>query len=380
MTAVRWLGFVAGVLVVATTADGLVRTVIVPRGFSSKLTEWIENIVEVLFLIVTARLPTYKAKDRLLALEGPISMIVLLLSWLGLFLVGFALIIWPLERETLVHALRESGSSMFTLGFTASAHPGATAVNFVAAATGLIVVALQIAYLPTLYSSFNRRETLVTMLQSRAGIPAWGPEILARHQLVNIVDALPEFYAEWERWSADLGESHTNYPVLIYFRSPHPLRNWVLGLLAVMDSAALYQALSPSTAPSETRLCIRMGFTSLRDIARVMKIPFNPDPRPDEPLQLTWEEFMAGITRLEEAGFPMERRPEEAWPHFKGWRVNYESIAYVLADRITAAPGLWSGPRSRLREHEIPPIRPADRTPEDPESLHQPPVVSEWKL
>src|SRR6202042_2948825 len=101
-------------------------------------------------------------------------------------------------------------------------------------------------------------------LESRAGSPAWGPELLARHRLVGIVDQLPSLYADWERWAADVAESHTTYPVLIYFRSSRPLDSWVLSLLAILDSAALYLALAPSRAPSEARLCLRMGYTCLR--------------------------------------------------------------------------------------------------------------------
>ena len=92
-----------------------------------------------------------------------------------------------------------------------------------------MIVALQIAYLPALYSSFNRREGLVALLESRAGVPAWGPELLARHQLVGINDTLPELYAGWEVWAADVAESHTTYPVLLLFRSPEPWYSWLLG-------------------------------------------------------------------------------------------------------------------------------------------------------
>src|SRR5438309_697930 len=97
---------------------------------------------------------------------------------------------WPFAAGNFGAALTMAGSSMFTLGF--ATQPGAAPITltFLAAAFGLIVVALQIAYLPTLYSAFNRRETLVTMLESRSGVPAWGPEILMRHELIDNVASL----------------------------------------------------------------------------------------------------------------------------------------------------------------------------------------------
>jgi hypothetical protein len=273
--------------------------------------------------------------------------------------------LWPLIDGTFPEALRESGSSLLTLGITGGVAAGANVVYFAAAATGLIVVALQIAYLPTLYASFNRRETLVTMLQSRAGSPAWGPEILVRAHMVGLMPNLPDLYAEWERWAADVAESHTNYPVLVWWRSPDPLRSWIIAMIALMDSAAMYNALSPTAAPIEGRLALRMGFTCLRSIAEVMHIPFDPDPLPTDEIELTYEDFAGGVHRLESVGFPMERTIEEAWDHFKGWRVNYEGVAYALADAVVAPPGPWSGDRRHLPGIAIVPQRPPDRRPGD---------------
>ena len=204
-------------------------------------------------------------------------------------------------------------------------------MDIAAGATWVVIVALQIAYLPALYQAFNRRESLVAMLESRAGTPAWGPEVLARHQLVGIIDTLPDFYASWEQWSADLAESHTTYPVMLLFRSPDPWFSWLVGLLAVLDGAAMHLALAPSTASSQSRLCLRMGFTALNRIAKgVLRWEVDPDPNPEGPIDLTFEEFEAAVTMLEHVGFPMERTAEEAWPDFRGWRVNYETVAYRL--------------------------------------------------
>ncbi|CAN5680604.1 hypothetical protein BH24ACT26_BH24ACT26_16850 [soil metagenome] len=368
----RFLCAVLGLLVVLLTAQSVLRALIVPRGLSSRLSAAVSKYLRHSVLLVSNRFPTYETKDTIMALQAPLFLLLQLAAWLLLFLFGYALMLWPLIDTSFSTALVESGSSMFTLGFASTSRPGATVVDFVAAATGLIVVALQIAYLPTLYASFNRRETLVTLLQSRAGAPAWGPEILARHQLVGLTDSLPDLYAEWERWAADVAESHTNYPVLVFFRSPHALRSWITSLLAVLDSAALYLSLSPSRAPTQARLCLRMGFTCLRDMASLLGIPYDSDPFPDDPVSLTFDEFVGGVNRLAELDFVIERTPEEAWADFKGWRVNYEGIAYRIADLVVAPPGPWSGPRDHLRDLSIVPQRPADRRPDDHASEARP--------
>jgi len=364
MSNLIWIAFPIGLAVTLGTFRSMMKTVIVPRGLASSMTAVAGRAVNSVFLAIANRCDDYTTKDRILVMQGPAALLGLLVLWLVLFVAGYTLMLLPLVEGDIAAAFRQGGSAVFTLGFAPPPSSGAAAIHFFGAFTGLIVIALQIAYLPTFYSAFNRRETLVTMLQSRAGSPAWGPEILIRHQIVGLTDTLPTFYADWEEWAADVAESHTNYPVLIYLRSPHALRSWIVALLAVLDAAALQTALNPSSAPTQARLCIRMGFTCLRDIASATGIPHDPDPFPDDPIELTYEEFEGAVARLEKAGFPMERTPEEAWPHFRGWRVNYESVAYAIADRVVAPPGPWSGPRQHLPDVAIVPVRPPDRRPD----------------
>ena len=205
----------------------------------------------------------------------------------------------------------------------------------------------------------------------RGGQPAWGPELLARSRFTITTQELPEFYHEWERWAAEVAESHSSYPILLRFRSPHPSASWLIALLAVMDSAALYSALAPDEVPIQARLCLAMGFRCLQQLATTLGIPFDPDPLPDSGIALTRGEFDEGIARLESVGFVMQRTPDEAWPHFQGWRVNYESIAYRLSYVIDVVPAPWSGPR-RSGEPPVAPKRVINRTPDNPEGTPPP--------
>ncbi len=254
---------------------------------------------------------------------------------------------------------------MFAVVYASQGPSDLTALDFIAAVTGPLIIALQIAYLPTLYDAYNRREIQVTLLQARASDPAWGPELIARQALIGTVDQLKDLYQTWERLAADIGESHANYPVLLAFRSPRPFRSWIVALLAVMDAAAIQLALSPSRAPApEARLMLRSAFTALRDVARVVRLPFDPDPLPDTPIRLTYEEFADAVKRIEEAGYLVERPAEEAWPHFRGWRVNYEEIGYALARKLDAVPAPWTGDRD-WPSVPMTPSRPVDRRPEN---------------
>src|SRR6516162_4079336 len=273
------------------------------------------------------------------------------------------LLLWPFVHGGATRAFTVAGSSMFTLGFSEPAGAAPAVIVFAAAATGLVIVTLQIAYLPTLYAAFNRRETEVALLNARAGVPSWGPELLARTHYalgsgVSTIDTLPDLYARWETWAADVAESHTTYLPLVRFRSPRPLSSWVTGLLAVLDSAALFLALSPGGAPTvSARLCLRAGFQCFDQIAQAMGISVPAESDPAGGTTLTYQEFLGAIDRMREVDFPIERDPDEAWADFVGWRVNYEPAAYAVAADLYAVPALWSGER-RPPIPAIPPFRP----------------------
>ena len=365
MQVVRVAAAVLGVLILLATSVSVLKALVLPGARAGTLIRATDQTIDRAFRAVCKRMRRYETRHRLLALEGPLFLAGMLGVWLVLYVIGYSLLLWP-WNHTAEAAWREAGSSLFTLGFASTHGDGPTFVDFLAAATGLIVVALQIAYLPTLYGSFNRRETEVALVGVRAGRPAWGPELLARTRIFSSEPELADFYTQWERWAADVGETHSSYPVLLRFRSPDPYSSWLIALLAVMDSAALFSAVSPATVPMRARLALQMGFRSLRQLADTLRMSYDEDPRPDAGIQLTREQFEAGISRLSAAGFPMERTADEAWPHFQGWRVNYESIAYRLAYQIDAVPAPWSGPR-RYPSEPLTPRRQVNRTPEDPE-------------
>lgn len=367
---IRWGGFVIGCYLIFVTWRSVINTIVLPRQINSLITYRSWLTVRKAYMVLVDRLPRYEQKDRLLAYLGPIALLWVLATWLALFFIGFALLFWPLVDGDIGKALTLSGSSMFTLGVASAAQTGPTVVEFLAAATGLVVVALQIGYLPSIYSAYNRRETLVTALNSRAGAPAWGPEILVRHHLDQALTTLPTLYALWEAWAADITESHMSYPWLMVFRSPTPYQSWITSIVAVLDSAALYLAFCPESAPAEARQFLRMGYVGLRTLARSQGYQVEEDPRPDDPIDLPYAAFAHGVEQLRLVGFPLERSEEEAWPHFHGWRVNYEAAAFALAEEVVAVPAPWTGKREHLtRDQAIDVLanRPRHRSPDDPE-------------
>jgi hypothetical protein len=362
-----------GCVLLAFTWTSVLLTLVLPRAQwgPGRLSVSVNRATRAVLMLISRLTDSYERKDAILALIGPIAVLAQLALWLALFGAAFTIMLVPYAHN-LGRAMSEVGAAMFTLGLARSATSTNDTIAIAAAASGFIVIALQIAYLPSLYAAFNRRESLIAMLAGRAGEPSWGPEILIRHQLVGIVDALPDFYASWEQWAAEFSESHSSYPVLLLFRSPDPWSSWVLALLSVLDAAAMQLALNPTTTPSQARLCLRMGYTALRRISDALGWEFDPDPLPDGPLRLPAAEFASAVSLLRESGYSVERDTDAAWPHFRGWRVNYEDLAYRWADRILAPPAPWSGTRTRLNQQDVKPARPPHRSPDDRVTYERP--------
>ena len=153
-----------GAAIVVATWASVVTTLVVPRRSRSRLNKGVDRAVDVAFHAVAGRTKTYELRDSRLTAQAPVMLLVQLALWLVLLGVGFTLLLWSVDGAGLSHAAAQAGSSLFTLGYSAPEGTRTTGIDYVAAASGLVIVALQIGYLPTLYSAFNRRETEVTLL------------------------------------------------------------------------------------------------------------------------------------------------------------------------------------------------------------------------
>jgi len=365
---------VVGGLLVLAAAISVVGTLIVPRPVGSWLTRFVDKAVNGTFRIATAPVKSYRRRDRIFAAEAAVLLLAQLGAWLIVFYLGYALLFWPFVPD-ITDALITAGPGLWGIGGIGSAEvtgAGPRIIQDLSALSGIITITLQISYLPTLYGAFSRRENEIALLTARAGVPSWGPELLARTRYalgsgLSTIDTLPDLYERWEAWAADVAESHTTYLPLVRFRSPKPRNSWVISLLAVLDSAALYLTLAPGSVPEvQARLCLRSGLICFGEVARAMGLDAPAADAPDMAagITLTYEEFLEAVERLREVDFPIEREPEEAWTEFVGWRVNYERAAYAIALAVHAVRAPWTGPR-RHPDPVIYPLRPAPGRPPD---------------
>jgi hypothetical protein len=327
--------------------------------------------------------------------------VIQLVAWLILYFISYGLWIYGIGGVNFTNAFRESGSSLFTLGFADTTNFGPTILAFMAAATGPIVIALLIGFLPTIYGAYIDREVNISLLGVSGGQPSWGPELLARLTLNDQLSDIPERMNIWTKWFGDLRLTHTTYPVLVYIRSASPYRHWVIASIATLDAAAMQLALTKTLPRAECAQVIIHGTQTLESLYAALfvrkkvlkKLPIvgrflgRPSPRPHNLAEiqgysrgtvsveqaatadsargfsadairlmgegekggttLSREDFTKAVNMLKQAGYPVEVDLDTAWEQFSIARARYEYVAYQLAYTLDVVPAPWSGKRRK---------------------------------
>lgn len=326
-----------------------VLTLVLPRSAPDLFTRLVFVTVRNLFGIGLKFVRNYQEMDRLMALYAPVGLLTLVPGWLLLVFLGYTGMIWAAADIGWYQAFKISGSSLLTLGIATEEGLLITLLEFSEAAIGLMLVALLIGYLPTIYAAFSRREAMVTMLEVRAGSPPSAVEMLSRFQRIQGLAALSSQFAAWENWFADIEESHTSLPALVFFRSPWPDRSWITAAGAVLDAAALRQSVVDLPTEPQASLCIRAGFIALRRISNFFNIPYNPDPHyPQESISVSRADFDQACAALAQVGVPLKSDMEKAWVDYAGWRVNYDRVLLALANLTMAPESPWTGRRNKV--------------------------------
>lgn len=343
----RGLAFLAGLLLVGYALKSAIRILVLPRAAADRLAYALFGVSRRVFDRLARLRGDYAARDRLMAYYAPVTLLLLLPVWLFLVLVGFALMYLGCGIGGWHEAWVLSESALFTLGFAREDAPRFLALNFAEATIGLILVALIIAYLPTMYDAFSRREKAVNLLSVRAGNPPWAPNMLERFSRISNFERLGLFYEEWEAWFADLEESHTSLAALVFFRSPQPDESWVTAAGTVLDTAALHLAVVDLPWEPRAALCIRAGYIALRRICDVFRIDYpEASTWPKHPICLSRADFDEACARLAQSDVPLKADRDQAWRDFAGWRVNYDAPLLALARLTMAPPAPWSSDRA----------------------------------
>lgn len=336
-----------GAALVSGAVSSALRTTVLPRSAEAGLPRLVAKATRTVFALRAGRSASYERRDKVMAMLGPLTVLVQLAVWLALTVVGFTLLFWATGVGGWTRALELSGSSVFTLGTAVPAGLGRNLLTYLEAGLGLLLVTLLITYLPSMYAAFSRRENGVNLLRVRAGDPPRAVTLLVRYHQIDAGEArLAELWQSWEAWFADVDETHTTFAALAVFRSPQPYQSWVTAAGVLLDAASLWVSAVDHDPDPQAQLCIRAGFLTLRRVASSLGLPAQDSPSPTGPISVGRAEWDSAVAELAAAGLPLVADLDAAWLAWRGWRVNYDEVLLRLARAVEAPVAPWVSDRS----------------------------------
>ena len=348
----RVITLVAGVACLFVVLLDAFQTIILPRRASGRfrLTRIFYTVTWKPWAFLGKRLRNPSRRESFFSYYGPMSLIFLLAVWAGSMVVGFALIFYslgsPFSDATQGPSFRSdlyvSGTTIFTLGLGDVTPRSAWARDTIIleAGTGLGFLAVVMGYFPVLYSAFSRREVSISLLDARAGSPPTAAELMRRHSFDGGESALSLLLVEWERWSAELLESHISYPLLCYFRSQHNNQSWISALTAVLDTSALLIADVQGNEARQAQLTFAMARHAMVDLAQI----FSLAPVTDAPDRLSLERYERLYDLLCKSGVSV-CRDGRSFERLRDLRALYEGYAEALAGYLRMPLPPWIADR-----------------------------------
>lgn len=301
---------------------------------------------------IAIRIASSSRRESFLGYFGPLSLIVLLAWWAAGLIFGFALVQFgagehlQLSREpiTFGRLIYHSGETFFTLGY-GDIIPTSPVARFLAvleAGMGFGFLGTVIGYLPTIYSAFSRREIAISLLDARAGSPPTVAELLGRFGALPEQRTLDGILLNWERWAAEVLESHLSYPVLLFYRSQHNNQSWLGALTAILDTSSLILTGIDGVSPDQARITFAMARHAVVDLSQVVGARYNP-MAPD---RLPDEEFKRLQKSLGDRGLRLRDTPE-AGEKLSYLRSLYEPYVFAMARRLAIVVPPWIHPEKK---------------------------------
>jgi hypothetical protein len=296
---------------------------------------------------IAHRIHSSKRRESFLRFFGPLSLLMLLSLWAISLVVSFAMLQWALRLQLNIPQEQTgfgtyaymSGVTLFTLGFgdVTPSEPLGRAMIVAEAGIGFGFLALIIGYLPVIYQSFSRREANISLLDARAGSPPSVAELLRRHG--QNMEELRDLLRDWERWSADLMESHLSYPVLCFYRSQHNNQSWLTALTTILDASALLIVGIDGGPSRQAQLTFAIARHAVVDLSQIFNTPPRaPEPNRLSPGELTRLRSLLGATDIK------LRDDIAADQKLCELRQMYEPYANALADYLFVTIPDWIPP------------------------------------
>ena len=344
----RTLTTVAGILCILIVLLDAFQTVILPRRAAGRLrlTRLFYIATWLPWRAVAMCIHHPRKRETILSFYGPLSLIFLLIVWACGMVFGFSLIYYSLgnpfndssRQLSYFSDLYVSGTNFFTLGLGDVTPHGqiARVLCTLEAGTGFGFLAVVMGYFPVLYGAFSRREVSISLLDARAGSPPTAAELMRRFSFEGSEVELSTLLTEWERWSAELLESHISYTLLCYYRSQHTNQSWVGALTAILDTSALLIAGVRGHEARQAQLTFAMARHALVDLAQVFLLT----PAQNVPDRLPPERYEQLYTLLCQSGVSV-CRDGQSYERLRSLRALYEGYATSLSNHLCMPLPPW---------------------------------------
>ena len=340
--------FIAGVAIFLIVIWDAFEAIILPRRVTRKfrLARIYYQFTWSTWKFYARLIPSKKRRESFLGFYGPISLLFLIGVWAAGLILSFAMMQYGAGSAVNLTGgtpsfstdMYLSGTTFFTLGL-GDVVPRSGVSRFlvvVESGFGFGFLAAVIGYLPFIYGAFSERETDIVLLDARAGTPPTAGELLLRHTFPGGHEELRRLFKDWERWSAQLLESHLSYPVLAYFRSQHDNQSWISSLTAILDACALTISGMEDLCARQAQLTFAIARHAVADLCQVFSVAPHPpdqDRLPPEVLHLIRETLAKHGTKLSAT--------READQKLAELRNLYEPYVYGLAERFNQSMPPW---------------------------------------
>jgi hypothetical protein len=262
---------------------------------------------------------------------APAAMMSLICCWLAVMTSGYALMLWAERSQVkpelsgLGEAFYFAAASVLTIGYgdVVATSPLARLTVIFAAVSGIVLLAITVSFLFAVQSHFHVREVNAQIISSRHENVANGAVFY--HNLRREANAVATLEL-CERWLTEVYQSHSAYPLLLYFRSRSTKASWLVQLGVVLDTAAIGLALESQKNRVLKRSIYENGCRALAVFANYLSV----SPRDQKAIQdpRVFEQVFRAL------GAP---DPDTAAANFAELRQHYYPELFALSEFLLIA-------------------------------------------
>ena len=339
-----------GLLLLLFVAYDVYATILDASGRAGPLSGWVNHGVWAAARTLALRFSRNR-RHRLLNLVGPMLMPVLIVLYLLLLIIGFALIYLPrmpaefsilpsAESANWIESLYFSGTSLITIGY-GDITPRTPFVRFFAlieGASGFALISLAVTYLITVYSALERKRVIALSFYHQAEEGADVAGFITHHFFGGRFHGFEFVLRTAARDINELQESHAEHPVIHYF---HPIALHksmprvfflILETCAVINGCLDEEEYPETCGHPEVRTLEASGLHVLEQLVGALGLPHErPVEDPAVASRRLQRRYRQTLRQLAAAGVNTHRDADRGWEIYRERRERWETKLHAFS-------------------------------------------------